>query len=844
MASVNLTGVHLLPSTGEFAYDIYPAVGAQRNPQTGLLDNLTVQNTFSNPSLAGNTTDYTISLNQLQAQHPECATVSVVVAWFFNSTDASTCNVYPSTGFILGEFQQNAGAGFAPVHWMVSSLTEQSFPGLIPIPEIPNALGEPGFVYGGTPSDPSIVRCIRDLKTRGFKVVFYPFLLGTGPGFPWRGRITSPNDLSQGATNDVATFMGVAATSDFLRESVSLTVAYLGSPLDYTYRRMILHYANLCIVAGGVNLFAIGSELRGLEILRGPGWTKSGQTDGSGNAIWDYPMVAALNTLANDVRATFDGAGYTKNATTFENLVAYSADWSSWMGWQHPGENGQWPHLDQLYANPNIDFVSFDNYLPLTDWTTASNGGLDGDEWLSPAPSGAWPPSPTTMSGMGLSGPPTIYSTPYLKTGIEGGQYFNWFYTDSNNLGRGLDPNGSSLEVSLPQGDRLAQNRSPYYPGQQILANKQLRWWWNNTHRAVYATPSSGGAWVPSGPQTQWPPNSKSIITLEYGFAACDKATNQPNVFFDPKSVESFTAFWSIWDPANDGGYLPRRDDTIQAMALEAVYEYWNVDGYNMTVGALPMVQWGFCCVWNWDARPFPTFPDNSSAWGDTGNWEQGFWVNGIRDTLPPAGPSAPASPESYNTFPTLTTLAWSVDVKPKFGTLIAEHVSGRETRTQRFANPYFDIEFTYEALRSAAAYQELQSIAGFFEAMSGQDTPFWVAPPGLSTAQGQMIGTGDGVTTAFPLVAWIGDYAGPVYGASGVSAVYLNGVSQATGWTVSAGYLPAIAFATAPSSGAAITADFGLLWLCRFADDVQDFEEFMAQLFELRTLRLMTVRP
>ena len=58
---------------------------------------------------------------------------------------------------------------------------------------------------------------------------------------------------------------------------------------------MILHYANLCVVAGGVSLFVIGSELRGLEILRGPTWTKPGAVDGSGNAIWDYPMVVQLN---------------------------------------------------------------------------------------------------------------------------------------------------------------------------------------------------------------------------------------------------------------------------------------------------------------------------------------------------------------------------------------------------------------------------------------------------------------------------------------------------------------------------------------------------------------------
>ena len=648
MASVNLIGVHLLPSTGEFAYDVYPAVGAQRGPSG--LDNLTAQNTFSNPSLTGNVTDYTNSIEQLQAQHPECTTVSVVVAWFFNSEDASTCQIYPSTNFILGEFQQNTGSGFLPVRWMVSSLTEQSYPGLIPIPEIPNDLGIPGFVYGGTPSDPSVVRCIRDLKTRGFKVVFYPFLLGTGSGFPWRGRISSPHDLTQLATNDVNTFMGGASTSDFVRDSVNLTVAYGGPLLDYTYRRMVLHYANLCIVAGGVNLFVIGSELRGLEILRGPNWTKAGQIDGSGKAIWDYPMVAALNTLANDVRSIFDAAGYTKDLSTFKNLITYSSDWSSWMGWQHPGENGQWPHLDQLRANSNIDFVSFDNYLPLTDWTTATNGGLDGDEWLTPVYSGLWPPPSGSLNGLGFTGPPTIYSAPYLKAGIEGGQYFNWYYNDGGagaHAARGLDPNGSDLQVTLPIGDRLAQARNPYYSDQQILAPKQLRWWWNNPHYAVYATPSSSGAWVPNGPPTQWVPNSKSIITLEYGFAACDKATNQPNVFYDSKSTESATALLVDMGSGQQSGLpaSPRRHypgDGLRGDVRILERRRQTIS----TVGGVPMLNWTFCCVWNWDARPFPTFPDNTSAWGDTGNWEQGFWTNGIRNTLPPAAPSPPPAPE------------------------------------------------------------------------------------------------------------------------------------------------------------------------------------------------------
>ena len=378
MASVRLPGVHLLPSTGEFAYDTISAIGFQRG-SSGLND-ATILNFFS--SSPGAPTDYSNAIGQLQSQHPECTTVSLVIAWFFDSEDASTCNVYPSTNFLLGEFEQWNGGVWTPVHWMVSGLTEQDFPGLIPLPALP---GSTNFVYGGTPSDPSVVRCLRDLKARGFKVVFYPFLLGTGPGFP----LARPHHLERRSHDDGderrRELHGAGDGRGLHSGSTNLTVAYSGDLFDWTYRRMILHYANLCTVAGGVNLFVIGSELRGLETLRGPAWTKAGTTDGSGNAIWDYPMVAALNALANDVRTTFDNLGFARNSTALENLICYSADWSSWMGWQHPGENGQWPHLDQLYANPNIDFVSFDNYLPLTDWTTAGNGGLDGDEWLTRA---------------------------------------------------------------------------------------------------------------------------------------------------------------------------------------------------------------------------------------------------------------------------------------------------------------------------------------------------------------------------------------------------------------------------------------------------------------------------
>jgi uncharacterized protein (TIGR02217 family) len=601
---------------------------------------------------------------------------------------------------------------------------------------------------------------------------------------------------------------------------------------------MILHYAWLVTIAGGVNLFLLGSELRGLETIRGPAWTKAGTTDGSGNAVWDYPFVAGLVQLAADVRGIFNGQGLTKNLSTLTNLISYSADWSDWMGYQHPGENGQWPHLDSLYASTNIDLVSYDNYLPLTDWTTAV--GLDQENWLVPAPSGAWPPSSATMNGLGLSGAPTIYSIPYLQANIEGGEKFNWYYNDGTNGGPGLDPNGSDLTVSLPQGDRLAQSRSPYYSGQQILANKQMRWWWNNYHYALYDT---GAGYVAQGPHTEWAPNSKPCMFAEYGVPSCDRGTNQPNVFYAPASTESFTPYWSEWQSVDGGGIAPVRDDTISTLALQAIYEYWQTN--NASVAGVTMLEFAFCCVWNWDARPFPTFPIESSVWGDTGQWQAGNWRGGRGPALPPVAPSPDPSPGTYPTFPTLATLGWSVHVKPKFATDVADHVSGRSVRRASRAYAYYDVELTYDLLRSAAAFAEMQAIAGFFGEVSGQGSPFWFAPPGLAAVTGGVLGTGDGKTTSFALSRSWGSYSEPVQGTTGVTEVYENGVPVAgSAYSVSSGYAPVVTFATAPGSGVAVSADFGVLWLCRFAEDVLDFEEFMAMLFELGTVKMQTTKP
>jgi uncharacterized protein (TIGR02217 family) len=830
-----ILGVNLLPSTGEFTYDTVPYLG-QRVTESTLIS----INRYANGGpLAGtgSTTDYTIALNNLQAEFPGCTTAAVVVSWFGNSTDVTACQIYPSTTYINGTFAQASGGSDV---WRCSSLT-QSSSGLIAIPESGDA-----YIYGGTPSDQSIVRCIRDLKSRGLRVVFYPFVLMTASGEPWRGNITyNGSDISSAATTAIDNFLGSAVTSQFTPDTTNLTVAYSGSATDYTYRRMILHYANLCVVAGGVDLFLLGSEFRGLEVIRGPAWTKPGTTGSDGRVTWDYPFVAGLMQLADDVRSVFDGASLTKDTMNLHNLISYSADWSVWMGYQHPGENGQWPHLDQLYGHDNIDLVCFDNYLPLSDWTTG-DGGLDAQNWLAPAPTGAWPPSSAAFNGLGMSGQPAIYSIPYLKANIEGGQYFNWFYNDSKNLGIGLDPNGTGLRVSLPQGDRLTQSRNAYSANQQLLANKQLRWWWNNQHQAIYDD-GDGTGWSLHGPYTEWVPQSKSITFAEYGFPACDKGTNQPNVFYSPASIESATPFWSIWDPSQSvaGDYWPRRDDELQLLALQAIYEYWVTDGNNETSsGGVPMVQTTFMSVWNWDARPFPIFPQLTGVWGDTGDWPAGNWLGGKGPFLSAPAPTSPPAPGPCPTFPAVPTLGWSVTLSPVFSTAAGLHVSGREVRAAKYAAPLWALELNYDLLRMVSPNTELQEIVGFFEQCAGEASSFYFEPPTLSPVSAQALGTGDGATTTFAFTVSIGGAAIAPANVGAVSAMYLDGAPQSSGFSVNATALaPSVTFATAPAVGVAVTADFHWYFLCRFDDDSADTEEFMATLYALQSLKLRTVR-
>jgi hypothetical protein len=219
--------------------------------------------------------------------------------------------------------------------------------------------------------------------------------------------------------------------------------------------------------------------------------------------------------------------------------------------------------------------IGIDNYLPLTDWR-------DGNSHLDR-----------------LAGAASIYDADYLKSGIAGGEGFDWYYTSET--------------------ARDNQTRAPITDGAYgkpwVFRNKDLKSWWANSH---YNRPLG----IEAAVATAWTPQSKPLWFTEIGCPAIDKGTNQPNTFFDAKSSESAVPYYS------NGA----RDDLLQAKFVSAIDDYWSAPGAHNPVSSIygaPMVDAERLFFWAWDARPFPAFPTRNDIWSDAANYARGHWLNG-----------------------------------------------------------------------------------------------------------------------------------------------------------------------------------------------------------------------
>lgn len=345
-------------------------------------------------------------------------------------------------------------------------------------------------VYGGAPADVTVREAMQNIKSRGWRALFYPFILMDMARFPWRGRIESDS------VADTNSFVGTVTPANFSLSGN--TVNYTGPADEWSQRRMILHYATLLsdIMQPG-DAIVVGTEMRGM----------SQSANGWGQGMAD---------LINDVKSIL-APGV---------LVSYASDWSEYKE----------PELAACWGA--ADFIGIDNYLPLTDWR-------DGDE---------------------------VYTIEEFQSGVEGGEYWDYFYASD--------------------ADREANIRSPITQPQ--FRQKDIRYW-----------------------QSQNYPTTDVWFT-EFGAPAVDKGANQPNVFVDQKSIESFLPYFS------NG----QRNDLVQKLYYEATLDYWK------NVAPSPYFNPDNMFAWTWDARPYPAFPSLVDVWSDGPNWETGHWLNGRLDQI------------------------------------------------------------------------------------------------------------------------------------------------------------------------------------------------------------------
>ncbi|MCC6006890.1 MAG: glycoside hydrolase/phage tail family protein [Rhodobacteraceae bacterium] len=417
-------GVALIPGAGEYALATTP-VHLSAGPGVTRAANL------HGP---GGQSDIEASLEALGEELPLCRSVGLVVSWFGDDLRAGSCSLRP-----LVEQHEEDGAGMP---WRVAGL------GRWQAQAVSRREGRPA--YGGTPADASVREAIAALREAGQEVVFYPFLMmdipedntlpdpwrgTTGqPAYPWRGHLAPSPDGD--AAQDIAALFGAASPAHF---SISGGEVIYSGPEEWSLRRMLLHYAHLCVAAGGVSAFCLGSEMRGLTRARGSG--------GSGG-LGGFPAVAEMCALAADLRAVLGP----------DVKLGYAADWSEYGGFAPADAPGDlfFP-LDPFWAHPAIDFIGIDNYLPLADWR-------DGEDHLDAAVG-------------------SIHDQAYLRGNVEAGEHYDWFYPDA--------------------AARAAQARQPITDGAHqepwVYRAKDIRNWWQKPHheRTGGLRAAQPTAWVP-----------------------------------------------------------------------------------------------------------------------------------------------------------------------------------------------------------------------------------------------------------------------------------------------------------------------------------------------------------
>ena len=183
---------------------------------------------------------------------------------------------------------------------------------------------------------------------------------------------------------------------------------------------------------------------------------------------------------------------------------------------------------------------------------------------------------------------------------------------------------------------------------------------------------------------------------------------------------------------------------------------------------------------------------------------------------------------QAFDDVPYPLALGRDATVTPEFSTSVSVTASGFERRNSLWSNA----RLRFDVGPGIRSEHELGELLAFFRARRGAARGFRMRDPsdfsshdmtGTPAATDQLLGTGDGVKAAFPLIKRYGSGADaqvrrvtrPV---SASLLVKVGGTVMATGWTLDAA--GTVTFTTPPATGAEVRAGFLFDVPVRFADD------------------------
>lgn len=193
--------------------------------------------------------------------------------------------------------------------------------------------------------------------------------------------------------------------------------------------------------------------------------------------------------------------------------------------------------------------------------------------------------------------------------------------------------------------------------------------------------------------------------------------------------------------------------------------------------------------------------------------------------------------------FPKLPGLKWGVKKTPVWSTKIQKSASGREMRAAYYSYPLWKFSLSFEVLRTRTSVNELEQLAGFFNARRGSFESFLYEDPTDNQVADQLIGRVVQGQTKYQLVRAFGDFVEPVLALKGNPEINVNGRLMRKGTDYALTDTGQVVFQTPLTAGHNITWSGGFYFRVRFLQDAADFENFIGHLWAARRIEFQSVK-